>query len=95
MRWALAGRVSRYLEAELRTMLLFILARIRFDIWPLSRLFWKVVHTPTLPRSGPALARFQPTFAAVFLHIAVCIQLGGLRCRSLTVSPGSRASLLR
>lgn len=73
---ALACGVSRYFEAGLRTVLLFILARIRFDIWPLLLPFWKVVHLPTLLRSGPALVRFQPTFAAGLMRIAVCIQLG-------------------
>lgn len=73
---ALACGVSRYFEAYLRTVLLFILARIRSDIWPLLLPFWKVVHLPTLLQSGPALVRFQPTFAAVLMRIAVCIQLG-------------------
>lgn len=46
---------------------------------------------PTLLRSGPALVRFQPTFAAVLMHVAVCIQLGqydvGVRQFSQALGP--------
>lgn len=88
---ALARGVSRYFEADLRAMPLFISARIRFDIWPHLLPFWKVVHMPTLLRSGPALVRFQPTFAAVLMHVAVCIQLGqydvGVRQFSQALGP--------